>query len=166
MRILNASALIAASSHAFAASALLTHTEPTEFKGATISYFAPECGEDGWQECVRAYLKCSSPGEFSAGATDFTNEEIASWLHTDKAASKVVIDGKAFQLSPTNIGMSDLNGSWDIDFYNNSESDAVWRALKSAQAIKIVVGSRTVAMTPDRNLTATVAICSKRSDGK
>jgi hypothetical protein len=166
MRILFASALIGASFHAVAASGLTTHTEPTEFKGATISYYAPECGEESWAECVKADLKCSSPGEFSASANDFTNEEIATWLHSDKAVSKLVIDGKAFSLNPTKIIMSDLNGTWDIDFYNNSESDAVWRALKSAHTIRIVVGSRTVTMTPDRNLAATVGICAKRLDGK
>jgi hypothetical protein len=59
-----------------------------------------------------------------------------------------------------------LNGTWDTNFYNNSESDAVWRALKNARTIEIVVGSRTATTTQDRNLTATVAICSKRLDGK
>jgi len=160
--VLFVAAILVLGSPSHAAAQLRSDMAMTEKKGASIGYYERGCGES-WAECQRAELKCDKPGDFKASAQDYSNDEIAAFLSDAKAEAALLVDAHTFKLRPTEMVMNEMNGSWDVSFDGQDSANDIWRALRTAQSLKMKVGRRALVLPITKDFKAAVAVCARGS---
>jgi hypothetical protein len=98
--------------------------------GKQLTFYGATCDREIYDECVVASLACTTPGDFSAEVTNFSNREVASWLTSSGPVASLTINAQEFALSTSNISYSEMDGGWVISFPDNSgHAGDIWVTL-------------------------------------
>ena len=80
--------------------------------GKQLTFYGATCDREIYDECVVASLACTTPGDFSAEVTNFSNREVASWLTSSGPVASLTINAQEFALSTSNISYSEMEISF------------------------------------------------------
>src|SRR3954451_22411521 len=73
--------------------------------GKQLTFYGATCDREIYDECVVASLPCTTPGDFSAEVTNFSNREVASWLTSSGPVASLTINAQEFALSASSWGL-------------------------------------------------------------
>jgi hypothetical protein len=118
--------------------------EGDQGRGATLSFYTPECPEEVYMECTVADIGCEVLGDFYATAISFDAKELATWLTRFDGTGTLIVDARRFKIRGYNIYYSDLNQTYNISFPDGNHADEIWNAILTAKSMSLKVGARTI----------------------